>query len=111
LALFALAVQLVLSFGHVHLNAVSASTLTALADGTGASLGRPNAPIPKPDGSTAFDCPICALIQLAAAAVPATAPAMPLPANFGPIWPNAPAEAALVTRPYLLFQSRAPPSV
>jgi Protein of unknown function (DUF2946) len=80
LALFALVVQLALSFGHVHLEggalvAGHASALPGIHPSTAAAAAVD--PAGKETPALADDhCPICALIHLAGALVPATAPAV-----------------------------------
>jgi len=105
LALFALAVQLVLSFAHVHVADVGrAQAVSATVSGSG------DAPTPKSDGPVDPGCAICGLIQLAATATPSAAPALPL------ILASAHARLAtadqflLAASPRLLFQARAPPA-
>jgi hypothetical protein len=111
LALFALAVQLALSFGHVHLhNFVPDTTRSATLD-SGRVLLSERAPSHHPDGSFDADCPICALIQLVATSVPSVAPVLPLPTYPASTGPQAPAELASASSPHFLFQARAPPSV
>jgi hypothetical protein len=79
LALFALVVQLALSFGHVHLEGGApvsghASALFAVHPSNAAAAVDPAG---KEFPALADDhCPICALIHLAGALVPATAPAV-----------------------------------
>jgi hypothetical protein len=110
LALFALAVQVVLSFGHVHLdNLAPASTKSALAIGSGKILLSEQAPIHGPGAVLDADCPLCALIQLVATAAAAVAPALPLPPSPNAIRLQAPVESASASPPHLLFQARAPP--
>jgi hypothetical protein len=108
LALFALAVQMMLSFGHVHPQGVTpASTESAMMTGSGTLLGPSGH---DPDGSLDRDCPICALIQLVATSAPPVAPALPLRASRGSIRLPASAELALASALHFLFQARAPPS-
>ena len=115
LALFALAVQAVLSFGHVHFAAPTAASTNgvpaAITDQSDATLARADAPIPKSDGSVGGDCAICTLIQLASSSAPAAAPALPLPANLGPLGLEAAVESSVAASPHFLFQARAPPSI
>jgi hypothetical protein len=108
LALFALAVQIVLSFGHAHLDGLSPARfgLAVVADG-GAALP----PIDKSDGTADRYCPICALIQLTASSLPALPPTLPLPANIDPIKLPAPTELSSAPLLHFLFQARAPPSI
>jgi hypothetical protein len=115
LALLALAVQIVLSFGHIHFYSLGLASAkaapAATAQNTAAIPPSKLVPIHKPDGSVGADCTICALIQLSATSAPATAPTLPQPANPGPIGRHFPIALALAASPHFLFQARAPPSV
>lgn len=103
LALLALAVQLVLTFGHVH-------GLAAAAANPGiASLSNASDPMQKSSGSADFDCPICALIQLAS--TPSVAPALPVPASFAIVRRELRDELEWAASPYYPFQARASPSI
>jgi anti-sigma factor ChrR (cupin superfamily) len=111
LALFALAFQVMLSLGHVHLNQLaSASTKSAKAISSGTVLLSERAPSHNSDGSLDADCAICALIALVATSAPSAAPALPLPASFGSIRLQASQEWVSASSPHSLFQARAPPS-
>jgi hypothetical protein len=114
LALFALAVQIVLSFGHIHIATLPLASTNgnrpAVADESGPALS-PIIPIHKSDGSVSGACAICALIQLSSTSAPAAAPALPLPANLGSLGLQAPAELPLAVSLHSLFQARAPPSI
>lgn len=105
-ALVAIALQLVLAFGHVHRDAFShASEIAALTSNV-ADRGEPASPAPPHDHDY---CAICAVMNLLAGAQGATAPALPVPA--------ATEAAAVVAEPETIrtvdtgaaFQSRAPP--
>ena len=110
-ALLALAVQVIVSFGHVHLsNRAPVSTPSATAIGSGAVLLSEYAPSHNPDGPTDADCPICALLQLVATSAVSEAPVLPLPASFGSIELRAPAALAAAPSPHSVFQARAPPA-
>ena len=115
LALFALAVQMALSLGHVHFCAVAPASAKsappAVADGSGAGFLSTRVPIHKSDGSIDPYCPICAFIQLLTTSAPSVAPALPLPRTLGLIGLRATAELALAPRSQFLFQARAPPSI
>jgi hypothetical protein len=115
LALFALAVQMALSLGHVHFYAVAPASAKsaplAVADGSGAGLLSTRTPIHKSDGSIDPYCPICAFIHLLTTSAPLAAPALLLPPTLGLIGLQAPAELALAPRSQFLFQARAPPSI
>ena len=110
LALFALAVQIVLSFGHVHLSDfTSATTGTILAAAGAGADGPTKAPDQKPGTPVDPGCPICALIQLASTSTPATAPVLPPPTMVGFVTLDAPEPVALASSPPALFRARAPP--
>jgi hypothetical protein len=107
LALIALAVQLVLSFAHVHVADVGR------AQGVAASLasGSGGPPAPKSDGPVDPGCAICGLIQLAASATPSAAPALPLLVTPGHVRPEAAEQLLLAASARFLFRARAPPAV
>jgi hypothetical protein len=112
LALFALAFQLAVSFGHVHLDHVgplSAGT-TARAN-TPPSTDGANAPSSPAGHENAADdlCPICTLIHLAGTLVPAETPPLPLPRIFGGLRLEAAVAFDLTASPIAFFQARAPP--
>ena len=107
LALFALAVQLVLTFGHVHIRGLASPQAALLTASSKSSASLPNSPGPTAD----FDCPICALIQLASTSAPSVAPVLPVPAIFVGFRPEMPDELEWANSPYFLFQARAPPSI
>ncbi|HEY2134452.1 MAG TPA: hypothetical protein VGH49_01105 [Xanthobacteraceae bacterium] len=113
LALFALAVQIVLAFGHVHpfgvVPAAAKSAVSGLAVGSGQSVVRP--PADQPNRSADSDCPICALIQMAASSAPSAPPALPLPQDFGLVGPQPTADVVLAALPQFLFRARAPPAI
>jgi Protein of unknown function (DUF2946) len=112
LALFALAFQLAVSFGHVHLerSAPLAAGGSALAGAPPAADDR-NAPSnPAGREDLADDhCPICTLIHLAGALVPAEMPSLPLLAVFGRLRLELAAEFDLTASHAALFRARAPP--
>jgi hypothetical protein len=108
LALFALAAQMQLSFGHVHLpTGALSSAPSMLTDGSSASCT--NGPVNKSKGSIDHYCPICALIQLLTTATPPGVPALPLPRNLAETALQAPAKLAFALSPHFSFQARAPP--
>jgi len=112
LALFALAFQLAVSFGHVHLEQFTPASAgaSALADAQPSGHDR-NAPSnPAGREHPADDhCPICTLIHLAGALVPAEAPSLPLPTVFGRLRLEPAAEFDLTASHAALFRARAPP--
>jgi hypothetical protein len=111
LALFALAAQVILSFGHVHLLKLApAAPPSAMVIASGAVLPGGDAPSHNPAGSPDADCPICALLQLVAMSAASVAPDLPLPASFRSIRLQVPAQLVAESSPHSLFQARAPPS-
>jgi hypothetical protein len=115
LALFALAVQMVLTFGHVHIAPPTLASTNgerqAVAEESSLPPSHAITPIHKSDGSIGGDCAICALIQLSSTSAPAAPPALPFPTNLGPLGLQAPAELPLTPSLHSLFQARAPPSI
>jgi hypothetical protein len=109
LALVALALQIVLTFGHVH-PLVPTSIDTALASAVAASDGSSSRD-PARNGLADFDCPICALINLAGTSTPSAAPDLPLPASVDFVTLRPHAELASATAPHFQPKARAPPSV
>jgi Protein of unknown function (DUF2946) len=113
LALFALAFQLALSFGHVHLEGVApvAGHASALFAVHPSSASAAVDPAGKEMPALADDCcPICTLIHLAGALVPAMAPAVWRLAVFARV-PFAAAVEFDLTNPhyYSPLGARAPP--
>jgi hypothetical protein len=113
LALFALAFQLAVSFGHVHLERIAPASagVSALAGAqpSAADLNAPSNPAGRED--LADDCcPICTLIHLAGVLVPAEMPSLPLPTVFGLLRLEAAAEFDLTASQGALFRARAPPT-
>jgi len=82
-ALFAIAIQLALSFAHLHLDAIGLAPNAARA----ATTVDAQFPSGNPDSLPAGDCPACALVHMAGAALLASPAPLPLPslfrANFG----------------------------
>ena len=121
LALLALAFQLAVSFGHIHAHDLASQEIASheiASDTDGAAVGHaephgdaaPAHSHPDGDQSLADDCcPICALIHLARALVPAEAPSLPLPSIFGRMQLEAAAEFDLTASDRALFRARAPP--
>jgi hypothetical protein len=106
-ALFALALQFVLSFGHVH-----AELLTGSVGGT-ASVAQPAVPDdPSGHGNDHADkfCDICATLTALSTAQAALPPVLVVPVGFAiaPIAPHADHAAATTFR--AAFRSRAPPA-
>jgi len=103
LALFALAIQMVLSFGHFHNDGARATGATLqsvqLADGSGQA----------PDQHPADSCAICAVMAQATTAMAATPPVLPLPQAAEFHYITAPVALIHVAARDVAFQPRAPP--
>ncbi|MBN9604342.1 MAG: hypothetical protein J0G33_15580 [Afipia felis] len=103
LALFALAMQIGLSFGHTHVAAWSADRTQIAAN---SSTGGPSA---HHDADAI--CAVCVTTAMTASGLHAAAPVLPLPASFSAV---AFALLALNDAPparTAAFHSRAPPAV
>jgi hypothetical protein len=106
-ALFALALQLALSFGHVHVQGAGRTgpvSLAALAALPGAPPAQPNDPNGAGD-----HCDICALIQLVSTASPAAAPSLPTPIVVSSVQFVADPDFDLAASQPLSFRARGPP--
>ncbi|MBR0757266.1 DUF2946 domain-containing protein [Bradyrhizobium jicamae] len=125
LALFALAVQFVMSFGHFHPLA-SAQAATAInaamsqldLDHIGTSLtadvatetSQPQLPADHDDDQHPADnCPICDVISLASDMLCAAPPVLPLPEAVALLRHAADAEFLHLRSTHSAFRSRAPP--
>ena len=108
LALIAMAWQFLLTFGHAHVRqpTLAEQELAAIAMGSGGS-GKSDR---NESGLAELDCPVCALLHLSAASMPAVAPVLPLPmaAAFVTLAPHA--HARLAAASWISQQARAPPT-
>jgi hypothetical protein len=111
LALFALAFQFALTFGHVHLDRLALPTADKFAVASAdASSDAPNAPADPAGDRADHRCPICTLIHLSGTLVLAEPPSLPLPDVFGRL-PTKTAVAFDFAEPQrALFAARAPPT-
>jgi hypothetical protein len=116
LALFALTVQFVLSFGHVHFDGTSLRSnlapraLQFAIQPAAAQVDSPTIPMQhKPDGLSDEFCAICSVIQQASSVVPVVAPSLPVPTMVGRNSLDASVEIALTASPHPSFRARAPP--
>jgi hypothetical protein len=111
LAFFALAFQLTVSFGHVHLDEIAPQSGGAATFASTQSGDEVHAPSSRTGREDVADdcCPICTLIHLAGALVPAETPALPLPSMFGHLPLAAAVAFDLAASQAALFQARAPP--
>ncbi|SHN67006.1 hypothetical protein [Bradyrhizobium erythrophlei] len=101
-ALFALAVQLGLSFGHFHPIAAQAAPLIQSTQ---------QLPPPSQDSDRHPDdvCAICTVVALASTAMPSPPPALPIPQAFELAHPPIAATFVHPRSARTAFQSRAPP--
>jgi hypothetical protein len=112
LALFALAVQIVLSFGHVHLDKIAPPSAATSAVSLLDTAPRDKAPVaPGHHGGANDFCAICATIALVASSVlpEAAQLAPPLAAPFTRLGECEAARPAFAL-PFS-FQARAPPAI
>jgi hypothetical protein len=116
LAFFALACQLVLTFGHVHtfghihLGKISSGAAAAVAaDGGGIFDPSPSSPQKSPTGLPDDFCAICANIGLANALVVPHSPIIIVPVSFVYVLPRSLAAAAPASFDHLPFSARGPP--
>jgi hypothetical protein len=107
LAIAAMALQIVLSFGHVHVHGIGHGSPVV----TASAQGNPAAPNPvqnKPD--TDDYCAICATISLLSTSFVAQAPLLPLPFVFHTVEHADRIAVAFIVPRRASFQSRAPPA-
>ncbi len=105
LALFALALQFVLSFGHFHAQAAPAAGLSYILNTSGEPAQQPDS-----DQQPADPCAICAIVALASTALFATPPSLPLPQAVAHFYLTADAAFIDLTSASSAFQPRAPPA-
>ena len=115
LALFALAIQMAVSFGHMHRDDLGLAPLndpasTHLAASTphhpAGSSGHNQSPAPADDDY----CPICATMQLVATGIPSLPPLLIVPAPIRREWPIQMPARSVSLKVALSFQARAPPA-
>jgi hypothetical protein len=117
LSLAALALQITLAFGHIHLNDLHLRGATSGSHGTAiaphrAALAQTSPQAPARNSNDDDDyCAICASIFLVSSSFTPTPPALPVPVGFQRIehsFDNA--HGCTEPRRRLAFQSRAPPT-
>ena len=109
-ALFALAVQITLSFGHIHLDRTVLSGGPTQATQLQAADGNTPSGPRHPAGANDF-CDICATIAMVASSVLPTPAALPVPAATPYSWTREYAPAPPAREARYFFQARAPPFV
>jgi hypothetical protein len=112
-ALFALACQLVLSFGHVHASKFSkfagSPAFAALETGDSSADGSPSSPQKKPTGLAGDFCAICANINLAGTLILPVLAIILTPRLFTEILPWSLAVGEPASLDYRPFSARGPP--
>jgi Protein of unknown function (DUF2946) len=117
LALFALAFQIAVSFGHMHRDDLGLPPLPNSDSAQTASIAAP-APVANSDrhtgssqpGSSDDYCPICASMQLIATALPALPPLLLVPEPAHRFWPAQTPTQMFSPQVALSFRARAPPA-
>jgi hypothetical protein len=109
LALMALALQIALTFGHVHLRGLAGSSHAAIAEQVRLAHTPPQMPA-QHHGDDDDYCAICASIYLTSSAFAPAPPQLLVPANFQRLELCFTAASPIVEPPRLAFRSRAPPA-
>jgi hypothetical protein len=112
IALAALALQIVLSFGHVHLDGVRpAAAHGAVAVPHKSVLAQASRQLPAQNPGDDDDyCAICASIYLASTSLTSQAPPLPVPLGFQTIEHSFGTDRGIVAPRRVAFRSRAPPA-
>lgn len=113
LALAALLLQIVISFGHVDLGGVFGIDHLVVGGPHKTVVAKTSQRAPaQNNGDDDGYCPICALIQLASTSAPSLAPPLPIPAKLGGTILETPeAQRIVVVSTVYSFQARGPPSI
>jgi hypothetical protein len=110
LALFALAIQLALSFDHFHSDGLAHAATLAVQSTAGEKTATASLPDHQhSDGLAADSCAICATIALSGTLITSAAPMLPVPAIFAIADTSTSAGIVLPDLARSAFQSRAPP--
>jgi hypothetical protein len=108
LALIALALQIALTFGHVHLRGLASDSHAAIAQHVRLAHTPQQTPAQIPADNDDY-CAICASIFLASSAFAPAPPQVLAPANFQWVEQGSNAARPLAESLRLAFRSRAPP--
>jgi hypothetical protein len=109
LALFALAVQLALSFGHIHREDIYGPARPHTATSLSAQSGSQQSPTDPSSKHTDDYCAICATISLLSNSFVAAAPQLALPLASYAVEHTDSVATVFIARQRTAFQSRAPP--
>jgi hypothetical protein len=113
LALFALAIQLAVSFGHLHRDDLGLPPLSTFDETpvTSVAIHAPAHPANQTHSPAPDDyCPICASMALIATAMPSLPPVLIVPESIRHVWPTQLPVRSASLKVALSFQARAPPS-
>jgi hypothetical protein len=108
LALAAMALQLVLSFGHLHLDKFALGSVAATAAHAKATASK-TSPAQHPANDADDYCAICATIHLTTGSFLPEVPPLPVPFISQAIEHFDHTTSLFIPRPQTAFQSRAPP--
>ena len=111
-ALVALALQIVVSFGHVHLDGIVGSDRVTLA-APHQAVARQGVAAPAPAQNPGDDddyCAICASIFLASTSFVSQPPPLPVPDGFHRIGHSVGTAFGIIAPRRVAFRSRAPPA-
>jgi hypothetical protein len=109
LALIALALQIALAFGHVHLHALAQNPQATSPQRVTLADAKSHAPAQSPADNDDY-CAICASIFLASSGFAPAAPQLLVPANFQRVEHSLKSARFLADSLRLAFRSRAPPT-
>ena len=108
LALIALALQIAVTFGHVHLSALAQNPHATSAQRAALAETKSHAPAQIPADNEDY-CAICASIFLASSAFAPAPPQLLVPANFQRVEHFLKSARSVSDSRRLAFRSRAPP--
>jgi Protein of unknown function (DUF2946) len=109
LALIALALQIAVAFGHVHLRGLAQNPHATSAQRAALADTKSHAPTQNRGDDDDY-CAVCASIFLASSAFAPPPPQLPLPAKFQRVEHSFNAASTIVESLRLAFRSRAPPA-
>jgi hypothetical protein len=112
-ALFALVIQFILAFGHVHVRNAVAHAIAPAAAAFNITPDEPNSPAPSDHDQNSPDglCAICATIHLTGSAQIAAAPELLLPITYRLIDQPLASDSTLDDLRCLDLRSRGPPQI
>jgi hypothetical protein len=110
LAIFAMACQFVLTFGHIHTGSAISAALAISVDASDGSAGAPPSPAPKvPSGLGQDFCAVCNHISLANALVLPVSPATVPPISVIRELQRPLVAIGFASRDHIHFNARGPP--